>query len=143
MKKPNRIGRTNSRGISHSQAKKPETTRIKVLMPRALQEAIHTAAKARNQTFSQFAEAAIRKVVAGETPAPTPESEIQKNWQEVASIDFTGYLDRDCEERIIYKTPEGNLKAARSSDEGLEAIEDVTREQVVKWIHECIIPEEF
>ncbi|PZR80028.1 MAG: hypothetical protein DLM52_00215 [Chthoniobacterales bacterium] len=30
--------------------------------------------------------------------------EIPENWEMVAGIDFTGYLDRDCEERIIYKT---------------------------------------
>lgn len=71
-----------------------------------------------------------------------PPLEIPADWKEVASIDFTGYLDRDCEERIIYKTPEGKLKAARSSS-GLEAIEDVSRKQALQWIQECVLPEEF
>jgi hypothetical protein len=69
---------------------------------------------------------------------------IPKDWKEVAHIDFCGFLDRDCEERIIYKTPEGDLKAARSSsNHGLEAIEDVQRDQVTLWIQECVVPEEF
>lgn len=68
---------------------------------------------------------------------------IPQDWNEVAAIDFTGYLDRDCEERIIYKTPEGELKASKSFSEGGTVIEDVTRQQVAQWILECVIPEEF
>jgi hypothetical protein len=74
--------------------------------------------------------------VASETrPPPQAEPEIPENWKEVASIDFTGYLDRDCEERIIYKTPEGTLKAQRSRSleyDEPSVIENVKREQVVK-----------
>lgn len=68
--------------------------------------------------------------------------EVPKTWEDVATIDFTGYLDRDCEERIIYKTPEGTLKAA-IYDPGIIGFEDVTREQVTRWIQQCIIPKEF
>lgn len=68
-------------------------------------------------------------------------SAIPQGWTEVAFIDFAGYLDRDCEERVIYKTPEGELKAAKRSEN--EVIENVTRAQVVRWILECVIPEEF
>jgi hypothetical protein len=82
--------------------------------------------------------------VRARVPMPAAGLEIPESWEEVAMIDFTGYLDRDCEERIIYKTPEGTLKASRASDnEQPTVIEDVTREQVLRWIHECLIPEEF
>ncbi len=67
---------------------------------------------------------------------------IPQGWREVASIDFAG-LDRDCEERIIYKTPGGKLKASKSCENDPVVIEDVTRKQVVRWILECVIPEEF
>ncbi len=68
---------------------------------------------------------------------------IPQDWSEVAFIDFAGYVDRDCEERVIYKTPQGGLKAAKSSSEGGTVIENVTRPQVARWILECVIPEEF
>ncbi len=64
-------------------------------------------------------------------------------WKEVAFIDFSGYVDRDCEERVIYKTPDGELKAAKRCENEPEMIEDVSRERVVRWILECVIPEEF
>ncbi len=69
--------------------------------------------------------------------------DIPQDWSEVAAIDFTGYLDRDCEERIIYKTPEGELKARKSFAGGGTVIENVTRPQVARWLLECVIPEEF
>lgn len=68
---------------------------------------------------------------------------LQPGWNEVAMIDFTGYTDHDCEERIIYKTPDGKLKAARHSTGQVEVIEDVTRDQVTRWLAQCVIPEEF
>ena len=58
-------------------------------------------------------------------------------------IDFTGYLDRDCEERIIYKTPGGALKARICIPGKADVIEDVAREEVARWILQCTIPEEF
>ncbi len=62
-------------------------------------------------------------------------------WKEVACIDFAGYLDRDCDERMIYKTPEGGLKPAKHSVDEPEVIEGVTREQVTKWVQQCLIPD--
>lgn len=74
---------------------------------------------------------------------PEPPRAFERGWEEVAMIDFTGYVDRDCEERIIYKTPKGELKAAKHLAGGEEVIEDVTREQVTRWLTECVIPQEF
>ncbi len=110
-------------------------------MPVHLSRAIKAKAKRDSISVSKLAERAIRKQL------PLIEAaiaeEIPKDWKEVAFIDFSGYLDRDCEERVIYKTPEGKLKAARRSSDEPEVIEDVTREQVTKWLQECVIPEEF
>lgn len=70
--------------------------------------------------------------------------QIPTTWKEVAMIDFTGYVDRDCEERIIYKTPQGELKAAVSeSGRGCVKIEEVSRGDVARWLQQCVIPEEF
>ncbi len=119
-------------------------------MPVHLSRAIKAKAKRDSISVSKLTERAIRKVlplveasVASVPARSSVELEIPENWKEVACIDFTGYLDRDCELRIIYKTPEGGLKAARHSDDEPEVIEDVTREQVTKWLQECVIPEEF
>ena len=138
MKKHNQIERKNSRRSSTAQGKKPETKRIRVRMPLALKEAVQTAAKRRKLSVSKLVEEGIREACAA---GKQPESETPANWEEVTVIDFTGYLDRDCNERIIYKTPDGAFKATKSDDP--EVIEDVTREQVARWIHECFIPEEF
>jgi hypothetical protein len=145
MNKPNQIGRKSNRESSRSQGKKPETKRVRVTMPLALKEAVRQGAKKRGITPSLFFEEAIGAEIAHmEAISSRPPPEIPEDWKEVASIDFTGYPGRDCEERIIYKTPAGDLKAARSSsDQPFEAIEDVQREQVLRWINECVIPEEF
>ncbi len=100
-------------------------------MPAALSRALRAKAKSENITFSELAERAIRKQlplierafassraqIRPSAPAQVQRSrsEIPKTWKEVASIDFTGYLGRDCDERIIYKTPDGALKARPSS----------------------------
>ena len=105
-------------------------------MPARLSRAVRAKAQRQRISVSRLAERAIRKQLAQQAP-PIP-----KNWTEVAAIDFSGFLDRDCEERIIFKTPQGALKARRS-DEGKVTIEDVTREQVARWIHEAVLPEEF
>lgn len=138
-----KIERKSRAGIKPAQhealGEKRSRSRVRVLMPAPLARAIRAKAKRDNITLSHLAERALRKQLAAEL-------EIPKDWEEVASIDFAGYLDRDCEERIIYKTPEGTLKALRSSDPQYSeptVIEDVTREQVVRWILECVIPEEF
>lgn len=69
---------------------------------------------------------------------------VPRSWKEVASIDFTGYVDRDCDERVIYKTPEGKFKAVRH-DVGYDQpnVDEVSREKVASWIHQCFIPKEF
>lgn len=69
---------------------------------------------------------------------------IPSTWTEIACIDFTGYVDRDCNERVIYKTPGGKLKAVRS-DVGFDQpnVEDVSRKDVASWIRQCVIPAEF
>src|SRR2546422_841308 len=140
MKKQNQI-RKNSR-VARSVAQPKAATgrsRVRVRMPAFLSRAVMKKAKHEHLSFSQFAERAIRKELRSSGRYPV----IPKRWKEVASIDFGGYLDRDCEERIIYKTTEGNLKAVRSAPPGQPTIEDVSREQVARWIHQCVIPEEF
>ena len=45
---------------------------------------------------------------------------------------------------MVYKTPTGALMAVtRNASTGKEIIEDVSRQQVARWLHECVIPEEF
>ncbi len=139
MKKPNQI-KKNRKAASLTAQPKAERRRVRVKMPVHLSRAIRAKAKRENISVSQLAELAIRKQL------PLIEAaiaEIPKDSKEVACIDFTGYLDRDCEERIIYKTPQGTLKAARHSYEEPEVIENVTRGQVLRWILECVIPQEF
>ena len=134
MKKPNQI-RANRNGAKPATQTKPEgKARVRVRMPAQLSRAVRAKAQRQRISVSQLFERAIRKQL--------PQATIPENWAEVASLDFSGFPGRDCEERIIFKTPQGELKARRS-DEGKVTIEDVTREQVVRWIHECTLPEEF
>jgi hypothetical protein len=144
MKKQNRISKKSKAAIKSAQhealREKRSRSRVRVLMPAPLARAIRAKAKSENITVSQLAQVAIGRELFRQEP------EIPENWEEVAYIDFTGYLDRTCEVRTIYKTPEGTLKALKSSDDAYNeptVIEDVTREQVVRWLHECVIPEEF
>lgn len=147
MKKPNQI-RGNRKGAAKAAQPKAEEN---VRLPLPLSRAITAPAKHEKISVSQMAESAIRnelmnvRMADGKIPGELlkSESSIPRDWEEVAALDFTGYLDRDCEERIIYKTPQGDFKAARHSDDEPEVIEDVTRAQVRQWILECTIPEEF
>ncbi len=107
-------------------------------MPASLRRGIRAKAKSENITVSQLFERAIQTGLDEEWKDLIPD-----NWEEVASIDFTGLDGYDFEdERIVYKTPGGDLKARHSTGEAL-IVDDVTRAQVVKWILEATIPEEF